>query len=111
MTSVRIDTLPGGLRVASDRMDHVETVSIGVYVGAGTRHEPAALNGVAHMLEHMAFKGTARRDAKAIAEEIENPFGTDPNDLPLESICETIRKSVTEILGDAAAGAFRRPVD
>ena len=46
-----------------------------------------------------------------IAEEIENPFGTDPNDLPLESICETIRKSVTEILGDAAAGAFRRPVD
>jgi len=39
-----------------------------------------------------------------IAEEIENPFGTDPNDLPLESICETIRKSVTEILGDAAAG-------
>jgi predicted Zn-dependent peptidase len=72
MTSVRIDTLPGGLRVASDRMDHVETVSIGVYVGAGTRHEPAALNGVAHMLEHMAFKGTARRDAKAIAEEIEN---------------------------------------
>ena len=46
-----------------------------------------------------------------IAEEIGNPFGTDPNDLPLESICETIRKSVTEILGDAAAGAFRRPVD
>jgi putative membrane protein len=39
-----------------------------------------------------------------IAEEIENPFGTDPNDLPLESICETIRKSVTEILGDAVAG-------
>jgi predicted Zn-dependent peptidase len=72
MSSVRIDTLPGGLRVATDRMEQVETVSVGVYVGAGTRHEPKALNGVAHMLEHMAFKGTATRDAKAIAEEIEN---------------------------------------
>ncbi|MBL8805300.1 MAG: insulinase family protein [Rhodospirillales bacterium] len=70
--SVRIDTLAGGLRVASDRMDQVETVSVGLYVGAGTRHEPAAINGAAHMLEHMAFKGTVRRDAKAIAEEIEN---------------------------------------
>jgi predicted Zn-dependent peptidase len=73
--SVRIDKLANGLRVASDRMAQVETVSVGLYVGAGTRHEPAALNGVAHMLEHMAFKGTARRDAKAIAEEIENVGG------------------------------------
>jgi predicted Zn-dependent peptidase len=72
MTGVRIDALAGGLRVASDRMDQVETVSVGLYVGAGTRHEPAAINGAAHMLEHMAFKGTKRRDAKAIAEEIEN---------------------------------------
>ena len=72
MTGVRIDTLAGGLRVASDRMDQVETVSVGLYVAAGTRHEPAAINGAAHMLEHMAFKGTTRRDAKAIAEEIEN---------------------------------------
>jgi len=73
--SVRIAKLANGLRVASDRMAQVETVSVGLYVGAGTRHEPAALNGVAHMLEHMAFKGTARRDAKAIAEEIENVGG------------------------------------
>lgn len=73
--SVRVESLANGLRVASDRMDQVETVSVGLYVGAGTRHEPAALNGVAHMLEHMAFKGTARRDAKAIAEEIENVGG------------------------------------
>ena len=73
--SVRIDRLANGVRVASDRMAQVETVSVGLYVGAGTRHEPAVLNGVAHMLEHMAFKGTARRDAKAIAEEIENVGG------------------------------------
>ena len=63
--------LPGGFRVVTDRMDEVETVSLGVWVDVGTRHEPAAINGVAHLLEHMAFKGTERRSARAIAEEIE----------------------------------------
>lgn len=69
--SVRVKTLPSGLRVATDLVPQVETASVGVYVGAGTRHEPDALNGAAHMLEHMAFKGTKRRDARGIAEEIE----------------------------------------
>ncbi len=69
--SVEVSTLPNGLRVATDRMDTVETASLGAWVGVGTRHEPAAVNGVAHMLEHMAFKGTKRRSAYAIAEEIE----------------------------------------
>ena len=69
--TIRITTLPSGLRVATDTMAQVETASVGVYVGAGPRHESPALNGAAHMLEHMAFKGTATRDAKAIAEEIE----------------------------------------
>ena len=56
-------------------MDRVETVSFGAYVGAGTRHETAAENGVAHFLEHMAFKGTDRRIAVDIAEEIEDVGG------------------------------------
>jgi predicted Zn-dependent peptidase len=69
--SVAVTTLPSGLRVATDTMDSVESVSLGAWVGVGARHEPAEVNGVAHMLEHMAFKGTERRSAKAIAEEIE----------------------------------------
>ncbi len=69
--TVQVTTLPGGLRVATDRMEGVATVSIGVYIDAGARHEPAPINGVAHFLEHMAFKGTSRRSARAIAEEIE----------------------------------------
>lgn len=69
--SVEVSTLSNGLRVATDRIDSVETASLGAWVGVGTRHEPAAVNGVAHMLEHMAFKGTKRRSAYAIAEEIE----------------------------------------
>src|SRR6185503_5688912 len=71
MTTVRITTLPSGLRVATDTMDQVESVSVGAWIGVGARHEPAAINGVAHMLEHMAFKGTERRSALDIAEEIE----------------------------------------
>jgi predicted Zn-dependent peptidase len=63
--------LNNGLRVLTDPMENVETVSLGVWVEAGTRNEPAALNGVSHVLEHMAFKGTERRSARAIAEEIE----------------------------------------
>ncbi|GAB4185529.1 MAG: pitrilysin family protein [Thalassobaculales bacterium] len=69
--SVRVTTLPSGLRVATERLDGVETAALGLYVGVGTRHETAEVNGAAHLLEHMVFKGTPRRDARAIAEEIE----------------------------------------
>jgi predicted Zn-dependent peptidase len=73
--SVQITTLPNGLRVASDRMDSVETVSLGIWAGVGTRHETPEHNGVAHLLEHMAFKGTKKRNALEIAQEIENVGG------------------------------------
>lgn len=69
--SVQQTRLDNGLRVVSHTMDAVETVSVGVFVGAGTRHEPDEINGVAHLLEHMAFKGTRRRSALDIAMEIE----------------------------------------
>ena len=69
--TVQTTKLPGGLTVATDRLDSLDSVSLGVWVGVGTRHEPAELNGVAHLLEHMAFKGTKRRSARDIAEEIE----------------------------------------
>jgi predicted Zn-dependent peptidase len=73
--TVQMTTLPNGLRVLTDRMDTVESASIGVWVGVGARHETTAVNGVSHLLEHMAFKGTRRRSARAIAEEIENVGG------------------------------------
>jgi len=73
--AIRLTRLPSGLTVVSETMPRVETVSIGAYVNAGTRHETEAENGVSHFLEHMAFKGTSRRDAAAIAREIENVGG------------------------------------
>ena len=73
--SVRTTELANGLRIVTDRMDSVETVSLGVWVDAGTRNEPAEINGVSHLLEHMAFKGTARRSALDIAAQIEDVGG------------------------------------
>lgn len=69
--TARVSVLANGLRVVSEANDRVETVALGVWVDVGTRHEAAAVNGVSHLLEHMAFKGTQRRSARAIAEEIE----------------------------------------
>src|SRR3974390_1237774 len=69
--NTQLSTLPNGLRIATDRIDTVDTGSLGIWVDVGPRHEQADINGVAHFLEHMAFKGTARRSALTIAEEIE----------------------------------------
>ena len=73
--TVRSTTLPGGFRLVTHQMKSVETVSLGVWVNVGTRHETQQVNGISHLLEHMAFKGTERRSARAIAEEIENVGG------------------------------------
>ncbi|MEN8236809.1 MAG: pitrilysin family protein [Pseudomonadota bacterium] len=67
--------LANGLTIVTDCIDTVETVAVGVWVAAGTRHERAEFNGVAHMLEHMAFKGTHNRTAQDIAQTIENVGG------------------------------------
>src|SRR4026208_464842 len=75
MSNVKVSTLPNGLRIAVDEMPEVESASLGIGVAGGTRHESAELNGMAHMLEHMAFKGTRTRSARTIAEEIENVGG------------------------------------
>jgi predicted Zn-dependent peptidase len=71
----RFSRLANGVRVVSIDMPQVATASVGIWVDVGARYEPVELNGVAHLLEHMAFKGTARRSAQAIAEEIEDVGG------------------------------------
>jgi predicted Zn-dependent peptidase len=73
--AVELTQLPSGLRVVTDAMDWLETASLGVFVAAGSRHEDEAEQGLSHLLEHMAFKGTTRRDARDIAEAIESAGG------------------------------------
>ncbi len=73
--NIQITTLSNGMRVVTDHVSTVETVSVGVFVRVGSRYETLKQNGVAHFLEHMAFKGTKRRTALQIAQEIENVGG------------------------------------
>ncbi len=75
MVKQEIITLKNGLRIAVDEMKDVETVSIGVFVNTGSRNETPEINGISHFLEHMAFKGTATRSARQIAEEFEGIGG------------------------------------
>ncbi len=69
--SVEVTRLGFGPTVVTHRMDHLQSVALGIWVGAGSRSESLEEHGIAHLLEHMAFKGTSRRSAIAIAEEIE----------------------------------------
>lgn len=71
MESREVITLPNGARIVFDAMPGLRTASVGVYLGAGARHEPTTRNGLAHFLEHMAFKGANGLSARQIAEVVE----------------------------------------
>jgi predicted Zn-dependent peptidase len=73
--SVRITTLPTGLRVVTERVPGARSVTSGVWVGVGARDEPPELAGVSHFLEHLLFKGTEDRSARAIAEAVDRVGG------------------------------------
>src|SRR5476649_2114497 len=69
--TLEISKLSNGLTVVSDPMTGLESAAVGIWVNTGSRNEDPRQMGISHMLEHMAFKGTSRRSARAIAEEIE----------------------------------------
>ena len=73
--SVEITKLPNGLTVATETMPALESAALGIWVQAGARDEREDEHGIAHLLEHMAFKGTSRRTARQIAEQIEDAGG------------------------------------
>ena len=71
----RKTVLPNGIRVVSEEIPHVRSVSVGLWVDTGSRDEPASLNGISHFLEHMVFKGTERRSVAQIARSLESVGG------------------------------------
>ena len=75
MSNIKLTTLNNGLRIVTDRVETVHSVAIGLWTSVGTREEDLQHNGVAHMVEHMLFKGTKRRSTLNIAEEIESVGG------------------------------------
>ncbi|MGB1178800.1 MAG: M16 family metallopeptidase, partial [Lentibacter algarum] len=73
--SIQTHTLSNGFRIVTEHMPGLQSASVGIWITAGARNETLAQNGIAHFLEHMAFKGTKTRSALDIAEEIENVGG------------------------------------
>jgi predicted Zn-dependent peptidase len=71
----RKSVLPNGIRVITERMPHVRSVAVGVWVETGSRHEPASRGGISHLIEHLVFKGTATRSAEAIARTMDSVGG------------------------------------
>ena len=72
---VQTEALPNGLVVITEPMEHVHSVSVGIWLRTGSRCEPPGLNGISHFIEHMVFKGTSRRTAEDIAREVDSVGG------------------------------------
>ena len=97
---IKITTLDSGLRIVTQNMPGLETVAMGIWNSVGGRDELANVNGVAHFLEHMAFKGTTTRTSKQIAEAIENVGG----DINAYTSTETTAYHVRLIAEDLSVG-------
>ncbi len=75
LRNIRREVLPNGLVVVTEEMQHIRSVSIGVWIKTGSRHEEPELNGISHFVEHMVFKGTRNRSAEQIARQVDSIGG------------------------------------
>ena len=75
MNNIKITHLPGGIKVISEKITQIKSFSLGFWFNVGSRDENESNNGISHFLEHMFFKGTKKRSAKKIAEDIESLGG------------------------------------
>jgi predicted Zn-dependent peptidase len=75
LREIETTTLPNGLRIITEVMPHVRSVSVGIWVGSGSRREAADCNGISHFIEHMLFKGTTSRTAEDIARSVDSIGG------------------------------------
>ena len=85
--SIKKHTLPNGLTILTERMEHIRSVAIGIWVKTGSRHEEAAVNGISHFVEHMVFKGTKRRSALDIARQMDSIGGNMDAFTGKETVC------------------------
>src|SRR5947199_10446352 len=72
---IEITTLSNGVRVITEAMPHVRSVSVGIWIGSGSRRESGDQNGLSHFIEHMLFKGTTSRSAEDIARSVDSIGG------------------------------------
>jgi predicted Zn-dependent peptidase len=88
---IRKTTLPNGLLVLTERMPHLRSVSMGVWIDSGSRDESAELNGISHFIEHMVFKGTTTRSASQLAREVDSIGGNLDAFTGKETVCFNIK--------------------
>jgi len=89
--SIQRTVLPNGLTILTERMEHIRSVAMGVWIRAGSRHEVAELNGISHFVEHMVFKGTESRSAQHIAREVDAIGGNLDAFTGKETVCFNIK--------------------
>jgi predicted Zn-dependent peptidase len=89
--SVRRTVLPNGMVVLTEEMDHIRSVSIGIWIKTGSRHEEAEQNGISHFIEHMVFKGTETRSAQEIARQIDSIGGNMDAFTAKECVCFNVK--------------------
>ncbi len=89
--NLRRTVLPNGLIVLTERMEHLRSVAMGVWIKSGSRCEPAETNGISHFVEHMLFKGTRSRSAQHIAREMDSIGGNLDAFTGKETICFTVK--------------------
>jgi predicted Zn-dependent peptidase len=114
---VRRSELPGGLRVVTEAVPGVRSVSLGIWLGIGSRDETAEQAGAAHFLEHLLFKGTRRRTAAAIAEELDavggelNAFTAKEHTCYYAHVLDTDLPLAVDVLADVVTDALLEPAD
>jgi predicted Zn-dependent peptidase len=89
--NIRRTVLPNGMLVLTESMPHVRSVSMGAWVGSGSRDETKELNGISHFVEHMVFKGTTSRSAQQIAREVDTIGGNLDAFTGKETVCFNIK--------------------
>jgi predicted Zn-dependent peptidase len=89
--SIRRTVLPNGLNILTERMEHIRSVAMGVWIRAGSRHELPEVNGISHFVEHMVFKGTRSRTAQRIAREVDAIGGNLDAFTGKETICFNLK--------------------
>jgi predicted Zn-dependent peptidase len=113
----RKDTLANGIRVVSETLPKSRSISLGVWVKIGSRHEPKEISGVSHFLEHMFFKGTQKRTARDIATEIDslggemNAFTSQESTTYYIKVLDEHLPNAVEILADILLGSKFAPAD
>lgn len=91
LRNLRRTVLPNGLTIVSEEMPHIRSVSIGIWIRTGSRHESSELNGISHFVEHMVFKGTRNRNAQQIAREVDSIGGNLDAFTAKECVCFNVK--------------------